>query len=183
MRTGNDDHQDDDDIVRAALARAAPRTGPAHDQAILEAAARVADERRARRRRRWSVPLSLAASLCLLGMWGLWLLRVEPPDTLRGGDPALAGAVSPQDAARLSTTPDQLRWSAVPGASQYVITLRDATGAILGTADSAEATSLPLSRVAMVPLPPGTYFWVVNARGPALERELGPFSFQVGSVP
>ncbi|HEU4781202.1 MAG TPA: hypothetical protein VFS58_15075 [Steroidobacteraceae bacterium] len=179
--TGPGEQDDDasDESVRTALRRSQPHTSSAHDAVVLAAATRVAGELRARSRSRWLVPVSLAASVALLSVWTIHVMRDTPArdDTLRGA--TQAQRVVPADAARLAAAPIELHWEAVPGASSYEVTLRNAQGAVLGVRAAGGSTTLPFGQVMNEQLETGTYFWAVRARGPALDTELGPFSFSI----
>jgi len=167
----------EDEAIRAALPRG--RASEAHDTAILAAADRVGAQIRARRRLRgWLAPLAVAASLVLVSVWMLFPNRstVLPDDTLRGNGPALE--ISPANGSILARAPAKLEWSAVAGASTYEVMLRDAQGTVLGTLSASGSTQVALTLPA-IHFVPGTYFWVVRARGPALDTQLGPFSFRI----
>lgn len=170
----------DEARVRAALEQAAPRPSPGHDAAVLAAAARVAEELRgkaASRRPRWHVPAALAASLLMAGFLAVFATRERgDPDALRGSTGTLQ--VIPSDGTKLGAAPANLEWAALTGASHYQVTLRDAEGAVLGTGLS-ETPKIPLASLTTSTLSPGTYFWVVRAGGPAMDLQLGPYSFEI----
>ena len=176
--TGPDDPTGDGE--EAAVRRALSRTpaSAAHDAAILAAADRVGAQIRSRRGfRRWIAPLAAAASVAVFGMWALIANHsVITDDALRGN--GAARAISPPEGARLAQIPVRLEWAAVSGATSYEVTLRDAQGAVVGTL-SADTTQVDLRLLAAAHFAPGTYFWVVRARGPALDSQLGPFSFRI----
>lgn len=117
----------------------------------------------ARRWRRWSVPLGLAAAAALV------LLLVP-----RGSDDSTPGLREPTVTSTIAPVPiapapgasaarvDRFVWSSVPGAERYRMRLYDGEGTILWTVETADtAVALPDS-VGLTPRVP--YFWRVEAQ-------------------
>jgi hypothetical protein len=171
------DEDADEAELRATLARGTPKATPAHDAAILAAADRASADIRARRARRWIIPTTIAASLVLVSLGSVsWFRTFSQHDSLRGSPAGIA--MTPADGARLDAAPAVFAWQAVAGASSYEVTLRDSQGAVLSVFNSATPVA-DLPRLPAARFDPGTYFWTVRARGPALDAQLGPFSFQI----
>jgi hypothetical protein len=174
---------DDERRLRELLVDPAADTSRAHDARVLGAARTAAAELRAEvqgqarkpRRSRWNVPLSLAAALVLaVGVyWGL--TNREPDDSLRGGGDQ--SALVPRPGEELEGAPAQFRWRAVPGATTYRVTVRDAEARVLWQSPlvhEAQAASAPDSLA-----PGGVYLWSVDVQGPGLDQQLGPYSFRL----
>jgi hypothetical protein len=175
----NDLPDDEERRLRELVGDTARRTSAAHDDAVLAAAREVA---RGRRRPGlyfgWfrAVAGVTAAIVVVIGI--ATLIRQAPPvsnDLLRGDD----RGVSPANDERLQAVPTELAWPAQPGASAYVVVLRDAAATVLWT-------SMPLAE-SRIDLPAGardaiqargTYLWSVEVRGVAA-RELGPYWFHI----
>ncbi|MBK6673288.1 MAG: hypothetical protein IPG49_07290 [Proteobacteria bacterium] len=174
---------EDEGRLRASLEQLPSGASAAHDEVILAAAGKAAqDIQRRRKPHAWRLPLALAAGLAaatlatLLHLQGTWM----PGDTLRGGDSGMT--ITPAPGATIADTPPQLAWAAVPGAERYEVVLRDAAGGELGRGTTA-AASIAFGELTDTRLPAGSYFWSIRAQGPALDRELGPFHFRVSPSP
>jgi hypothetical protein len=116
----------------------------------LHEGARVIDPGRRHQRAAWGVAGSLAAVAAAL----VWFLHpvARPPETLRSAPATAALAVETVDGAAV-------RWSAVPGAREYVVRLYRETGALVDTVRTTE----PELRWA---LDPGSYRLEVEALDP-----------------
>jgi hypothetical protein len=137
----------------------------------------VTDQTPARRWRRWSIPLGLAAAAALVLLLlprrdddGSSSRRPEPP--VRGPaapvpiNPAITSTVRP---APISPAPgafvtrvDRLLWSSVPGAEQYRLRLYNDEGDMLWTAETADTLVILPDSVGLSPR--ATYFWRVEAQ-------------------
>jgi len=128
----------------------------------LTAETAVATQAPARRWRRWSVPVGLAAAAALV----LLLVPRGGDDSSRLREPTVTRTIAPvpivpahgASVARV----DRLVWSGVPGAERYRVRLYDGEGSILWVVETADtAVALPDS-VRLAPHVP--YFWRVEAQ-------------------
>jgi hypothetical protein len=109
-------------------------------------------------RRRWSLPVGIAAAAALLIAV---LPRQEPPPVLR--EPDITSTVAPVPIAPRASVAgiDRLVWSSVPGAARYRLRVYDGEGSVVWMVVTTDtAVMLPDSVV----LSPGvSYFWRVEA--------------------
>jgi len=128
----------------------------------LSAETIVTDQTPARRWRRWSIPLGLAAAAALV------LLLVP-----RGGDDSSPPALrEPTDTSIHAPTPitprgsvervDRLLWSSIPGVERYRMRVYNDEGDVLWTAETADTMVMLPDSVELSPR--ATYFWKVEAQ-------------------
>jgi hypothetical protein len=160
-------------------------TSPAHDEIVLARARAAADEiatgvNQVAKRHSfdWARPLGLAAAVAIAIIGLSWVLPEtdrQEPDRLRGAE---QGAVFPQTGGVVAQAPAELRWSALAGATQYQVTLRDASATVVW--QSAATTQPQVQLDPPAGLQAGaTYFWTVRVEGTGAPRELGPFMFEI----
>lgn len=118
------------------------------------------DHGRVRRLARFALPAVAAAAVLLFLVWP----RAADDGSWRHRAPTITSAVAPVPLAPVAAVADArvLRWSAVPGADRYHVTLFDAGGRVrYETQRTDTAATLPDS----VTLVPGqSYLWSVEAR-------------------
>ena len=128
---------------------------------VAEAAAPSAP---ARRWRRWSIPLGLAAAAALV-------LLVLPRGRDDGPTPGLREPTVTSTIAPVPIRPppgaavarvDRLVWSGVPGAERYRVRLYDREGSVLWTVETADTSAALPDSVRLQPRVP--YFWRVEAQ-------------------
>jgi hypothetical protein len=115
----------------------------------------------ARRWRRWSFPVGLAAAAALVLL--LVPRRVDDGSTGSLREPALTSSVAPAPIAPRATVTrlDRFVWSSVPHAERYRLRLYDSEGTVVWRSETTDTfTVLP----DLVVLSPGVaYFWRVEA--------------------
>lgn len=104
---------------------------------------------------------------------------VDDPNALRSGNPGQSGssgqaggsdqillqAISPADGAVVTEPSLELRWTAVPGARRYTLTLLDSLGNILSRTTTTEDHATVDPRQVEPPVEPGSEcFWYVTAQ-------------------
>jgi hypothetical protein len=115
-------------------------------------------EARKRGWHRWAVPLAAAAAALIILVWP----RPDDGTAPNLREPALTRTVAPTpihprtSVARL----ERLVWSSVPHAERYRARLYDDQGTVLWQVETTDtAVAIPAGQ----PLPPGSYFWRVEA--------------------
>jgi hypothetical protein len=180
------DHDSQADArLRQTLGEMDTDTSAAHDGTVLARARVVADgiaagARREKPRRSldWARPLGLAAAvaIAIIGLsWVLPGIEPQPIEQLRGAKP---GEVFPQAGVLMAQGPTEFRWSAQAGATQYQVTLRDASAEVVWRSAGTKDPQVQLDPTANLQKG-GTYFWTVRVEGAGAPRELGPFMFQI----
>ena len=181
-----DDDSQADARLRKTLGEMKTDTSAAHDSAVLARARAVAGEiaaggaREAKPRRSldWARPLGLAAGVAIAIIGLSWVLpgtERHETDQLRGAQP---GEVFPQAGGLMAQAPTEFRWSAQAGATQYQVTLRDASAAVVWQSGGIANPRVSLDAAANLQNG-STYFWTVRVEGVGAVRELGPFMFQI----
>ncbi|MEL7536088.1 MAG: hypothetical protein AAFZ58_04625 [Pseudomonadota bacterium] len=171
---------DGDEKLMALLSEVSPGTSEAHDAAVLNAARRVAEQRRRSKRRGlpgWLVGLATALPAVALGLFVF--TRFDAGDDLSGGN--IRGQVSdvvPLDGGAVAGTPQLLRWTAVPGAERYRVTIRDDSALPRWSSEWQNDTEISLDAAGAPSLEPGLYLWTVEAVN-GRQSELGPYTFRV----
>lgn len=181
------DHDSQADArLRQTLGEMDTDTSAAHDGTVLARARVVADgiaagarrEAKPRRSLDWARPLGLAAAvaIAIIGLsWVLPGIERQPSEQLRGAKP---GEVFPQAGVLMAQGPTEFRWSAQAGATQYQVTLRDASAEVVWRSAGTKDPQVQLDPTANLQKG-GTYFWTVRVEGAGEPRELGPFMFQI----
>jgi len=115
---------------------------------------------RPRRLSRVALPLAAAAALVLFLAWP----RTADDDPSRHRAPTITSAAAPVPLAPVAAVAEarMLRWSAVPGADRYHVTLFDAAGRVRYEAQLADTTAALPDSVTLVP--GQSYLWSVEAR-------------------
>ena len=129
----------------------------------LTAETAIAAQAPARRWRRWSVPLGLAAAAALVLL--LVPRRVDDGSTPGLREPTVTTTIAPVPLAPAPGASvarvDRFVWSSVPGVERYRLRLYTNEGDVLWTAETADTVAVPES----VELAPSvTYFWKVEAQ-------------------
>lgn len=164
--------------LKAAMREAAPTATSAHDEAILANAARIAEQRRTRRR--WMAPsFGLAATALLaVGLWQTQFRTTDDSDYVQRSNQSTA--IVPLDGATVSSVPSEFRWDNVPGASVYRVTLFDDSATQLWQSEwiSSEVFSPDAEQSSQ--LEPGKrYFWLVETQGENAVPRFGPYWFSI----
>lgn len=174
-------HDADVDPADEALRRrlgGAPPTSPAHDRAVLEAAARAGEAiaaARPARLRRWLLPLAAAVMLAVTLPW--LIDPAGPPAPVVRGP---ASAVTPAAGAVLSAPPAAIRGPGIPGARNYVLIVRDAAARELWRSEPRSEPEFPVTGGLLGALPgEGTVLWTLSADTPAGPQERGPYWFRL----
>ncbi len=117
----------------------------------------------ARRWRRWSLPVGLAAAAALLL---LLLPRVRDESTPGLREPTVTSTIAPVP---ITPTPgasvarvDSLVWSSVPKAERYRVRLYDGEGSVLWTVETTDTSAALPDSLRLQPRVP--YFWRVEAQ-------------------
>lgn len=180
----------DDETLRRRLSTGAA-TSPAHDRAVLEAAARAgadiaagragAAQPAARgrpttaRAARWLLPL---AALLVLAVAVPWL--IEGPglveETVRG----TAAEVVPATGSVLSRPPRTIRGPRVPGGERYRLVVRDSAARELWRSEPQATPEFSMSEALRRVLPAeGTVLWTMSVATPTGSQERGPYWFRL----
>lgn len=167
---------DDDSDVHARLQSLGPATSAAHDAAIRERA-RLAFGPNQPAAARWPLALAATVLLAVPAAWiGLNAITTAPSnDVVRS---ATVG-ITPAMGAVLGAPPEELRWSAVPGARDYRVVLMDHEARTLWTSDPTSSARVRLPADLTESLRGQTLIWRVELTGPAQPAPLGPFDFTV----
>ena len=115
-------------------------------------------------RRPGLIPISAAIAAAAALLLVLWPARGPMPADGAHREPAVTTTVAPRAIAPLGSiaTLDSIRWSNVPGAERYSVSVFDANGTVLWQSNAADTV---IGVPADVPLAPGDrYFWSVRAR-------------------
>ncbi len=156
-----------------------PRTSAAHDDAVMRAMAASAHRIQRRRRKRWSLPVALAAMLVVGVGVGL---NVMNNDAARGeilrGTPTMD--VQPQNEARLAAAPESFAWTPATGVEAYSVVLSDLQGHTLWSSPAVTLPTVTLPAEIRKQLTDGgTYLWQIEARTANGRRVIGPYWFEV----
>jgi hypothetical protein len=118
------------------------------------------DHGRVRRLSRFALPAAAAAAILLFLAWP----RAADDGALRHRAPTITSAVAPVPLAPVAAVADArvLRWTAVPGADRYHVTLFDAGGRVRYEAQLADTVAALPDSVTL--LPGQSYLWSVEAR-------------------
>ncbi len=141
------------------------------------------DQKGAGRRETFRPAWATLAAAMLAIVVGSWWWLGDPSST--PDRPALRQAgtdlrtVQPADGSALETVPRRIQWQSVPGAQAYRAQVLDATGHEVWRSPWVEVTEV---EPAWGAVPPGTFLWTVEVRGPVSRKRLGPFSFSTTSV-
>jgi len=136
--------------------------------------------------RRWSLPIAagLAASLLIVAGLAVWMLRAappgRPPDIYRGDAGSAFTWLEPSAGSQVPTTSLVFRWSLVPGADRYVVTVQGTHGENLAVFTVPGMDSFAGWPASQPPPPSGTLIWRIRAL--ALDRVLAesrPIAFEV----
>ncbi|HEX6643728.1 MAG TPA: hypothetical protein VF037_03570 [Gemmatimonadales bacterium] len=114
--------------------------------------------------RRWGTPLLVAAAAAVVLMVAIPVVRNGEDGTQFRDDPPVEtwpapALVTPNRA--VAGTPIALRWSAIPSASQYRVTVFDEEGSVVW---SEELSDTSITIPAAAGIAPRTYWWRVEAR-------------------
>lgn len=115
---------------------------------------------RVRRLSRFALPAAVAAALLLFLVWP----HAADDGSSRHRAPTITSAVAPVPLAPVATVADArvLRWTAVPGADRYHVTLFDARGRVRYDVQLADTVAALPDSVTLIPGQP--YLWSVEAR-------------------
>jgi hypothetical protein len=110
------------------------------------------------------IPIGAAVAAAAALLLVLWPARGPTPADGVHREPAVTTTIAPRAVSPLGSiaTLDSIRWSSVPGADRYSVSVFDANGTVLWQANAADSV---IGVPADVPLAPGDrYFWSVRAR-------------------
>ncbi len=137
-------------------------------------------------RRRWYVPMGIAAAAALLLLLAPWQRPGGPAGTSPLREPAVTTTVAPVSIAPIGavTKLPALTWSSVPHADRYHVTMLDGKGAIIWETETADTAAAVPPTVALSPGFP--YFWKIAARtgwGRWVSSDLTTFTLRVAYPP
>lgn len=115
-------------------------------------------------RRAVLIPIGAAVAAAAALLLVLWPAGGPEPGDDAHREPAVTTTVAPRAVAPLGSIAklDSIRWSSVPGAERYSVSVFDANGTVLWQSIAADTV---IGVPADVPLAPGDrYFWSVRAR-------------------
>ncbi len=135
-------------------------------------------------RRPGLIPISAAVAAAAALLLVLWPARGPMPGDSEHREPAVTTTIAPRTVSPLGSiaTLDSIRWSSVPGAERYSVSVFDANGTVLWQSNAADTVIGVPADVILVP--GDRYFWSVRARvgwDRWVESSLSEFTVQRGA--
>jgi hypothetical protein len=173
---------DNENQLREDIMHHAPRPSAAHNETIMQAArANAAKQNRSKRPgRSWlMMGAGLAASAVLAVSVGQLLPTNPSPVEINQRGPS-DHAVWPAENLTLGSEPNELRWTAQPGAERYQVNIYSDSAELLWQSIWTTEARVRAPGIRELMFASGArYFWVVEIDGTSSRLSLGPYWFRI----